>query len=83
MPRVTLRWKDDQDKPVNRQIGSGYALKIAFGEAANARISGRIFICLPDEAKSFVAGKFDADIKKPAPPKAKKPQQPKAPRPGG
>jgi hypothetical protein len=83
LPRVTLRWKDDQDKPVNRQIPSGYALKVVFGEAANARISGKIFICLPDEAKSFVAGTFQADIKKPPPPKAKKPQVPKAPKPTG
>ena len=27
------------------------------------RIPGRIYLCLPDEAKSFVAGTFDAEIK--------------------
>ena len=83
LPRVTLRWKDDQDKSVNRQIASGYALKAVFGEAANGRIAGKIYICLPDDAKSFVAGTFDAEIKKPPPPKAKKPPAPKAPKPGG
>ena len=79
---MTLRWKDDQDKAVNRQIGSGYALKAVFGEAASVRMPGRIYICLPDDAKSFVAGTFDAEIKKAPPPKAKKTQAPKTPKPG-
>jgi len=86
LPRVTLRWKDQDDKAVNKNITSGYALKTVFGQAANGRITGKIYICLPDEARSFAAGAFDAEIKKPAPPKAKQPKGPKAikaPKPGG
>jgi DNA-directed RNA polymerase subunit RPC12/RpoP len=83
LPRVVLRWKDETDKPVNRNITSGYALKVVFGEAAGGRMPGRIYICLPDENKSFVAGTFDAEIRKPTPPKAKQPKVPKAPRPAG
>jgi hypothetical protein len=75
LPRVVLRWKDDQGKSSNQSLNRGYALKLVFGEALNGRIPGRIYICLPDEAKSFVAGSFTAEIKKPSAPK---PKQPKA-----
>ena len=69
VPLVVLRWKDDARKAANQKISGGYALKIAFGEAANGRIPGKIYICLPDDDKSFVAGTFEADIRKPPPPK--------------
>ena len=78
LPRVVLRWKDDQQKGVTRNFSGGYALKVVFGEATNGRMPGRIFISLPDETRSFVAGSFDAEIRKPAPPKA-----PVAPKPQG
>jgi DNA-directed RNA polymerase subunit RPC12/RpoP len=80
LPRVVLRWKDEQEKAVNKNITSGYALKVVFGEAAAGRMPGKIYICLPDEDQSFVAGKFNAEIRKPNPPK---PKQPKAPKPTG
>jgi hypothetical protein len=67
--RVTLRWKGDQDKTVNKDFKGGYALKVEFGQASNGRMPGKIYLCLPDDSKSFVAGTFDAEIKKPAPPK--------------
>jgi len=78
LPRVVLRWKDDQQKAATRNFSGGYALKVVFGEATNGRMPGRIFISLPDETRSFVAGSFDAEIRKPAPPKA-----PVAPKPQG
>jgi len=84
-PRVVLRWKDEQQKPVTENINRGYALKVVFGQATNAHISGKIYLCLPDPAKSFVAGAFNAEIRKPAPPKTSppKPGPPKAPAPKG
>jgi DNA-directed RNA polymerase subunit RPC12/RpoP len=77
---VVLRWKDARQKPVAETISGGYALKLVFGEATNGRMPGKIFICLPDSSKSFVAGTFDAEIRKALPPK---PRPPKAPRPKG
>lgn len=68
-PKVTLRWKDEQQQPVTRNYREGYALKIQFGAAANGRLPGRIYLCLPDGEKSFVAGAFVAEIRKPPPPK--------------
>jgi len=74
LPKVILRWKDDQEKAVTRSLTAGYALKVIFDEATNGRMPGKIYICLPDDNKSFVAGSFEAEIRKPAPPK---PRQPK------
>ena len=65
VPKVTLRWKNEQDKAVTKNYGEGYAMRVEFGEAANGRIPGKIFISLPDDAKSFAAGSFTAEIRKP------------------
>src|SRR6266481_5741621 len=73
LPKIVLRWKDEQQKAVTRNINNGYALKVAFGEAASGRIPGKIYISLPDENKSFIAGTFNAEIRKRPPPKAKQP----------
>jgi hypothetical protein len=71
-PRVVLRWKDDLQEPVTEHIHAGYAMKIIFGPIADSRISGRIFIALPDEQKSFAGGSFDAEIVRPSQPLAGK-----------
>jgi len=60
LPRVVLRWKNDQDKAVNQN-------KLIFGQAANNRIPGKIYIAFPDDEKSFAAGTFTAEIRKPRP----------------
>jgi hypothetical protein len=74
-PRVVLRWKDEQQEAQRQNVNRGYALKLIFGQPANGRMPGKIYVCLPDPAKSFVAGTFDAEIRRP------KPGQPRAPRP--
>ncbi|MEI6780362.1 MAG: hypothetical protein WCQ21_05505 [Verrucomicrobiota bacterium] len=73
-PRVFLRWKDAQQHSVTETITNGYLLKIAFGLATNSHLPGRIYICLPDEDKSFVAGTFDAEIRRVSPPKRSPPK---------
>jgi hypothetical protein len=69
-PRVTLRWKEN-DKNVTRPFTNGYALKLEFGAQNGNRMPGKVYICLPDDEHSSIAGVFDAEIKKPAPPKPK------------
>jgi hypothetical protein len=72
-----LRWREvGQPKPTTENIGEGYTMRLAFGAVSNGRIPGRIYICLPDEYKSFVAGNFEAELRKPPPPKPKKPPKP-------
>ncbi len=70
LPRVTVRWKEDQ-QPSKEEFLTGYALRLAFRQAAHGRIAGRIYLCLPDEARSFVAGTFDAEIRRTPPAKSK------------
>jgi len=71
-PRVQLRWKDG-DQPRTENFANGYALKLEFGQAANGRMPGKIYLSTPDDAKSCVAGVFDAEIRKPLPPKPRTP----------
>ncbi len=74
VPKITMRWKDENDKAQTRNIPDGYALRVAFGPAENNRITGKIYLGLPDDEKSFVAGTFDAEIRKVTPPKPKSPK---------
>jgi hypothetical protein len=66
-PRLVLRWKDEQAQAQKQDLMSGYALKVVFGQALAGKISGKIFVSVPDEEKSFVAGTFEAEINKPQP----------------
>lgn len=71
-PRIVVRWKDEQQESATETIRSGYALKLAFGEPTHGRLPGKIYVGLPDEARSFIAGTFEAEIRETVPPKAKR-----------
>ncbi len=64
LPRVALRWKDEREGMRSEFLHGGYALKMAFDQAANGSLPGKLYICLPDASNSFVAGTFEAEIKK-------------------
>jgi hypothetical protein len=68
-PRVTLRWKGDEGQPETKSLRKGYALRLEFGQVSGARLPGKIYLCTPDDAKSYVAGTFTAEIRKSSPPK--------------
>ncbi len=65
-PRLLLRWKDDQGQSVTRDFHEGYALRVEFGSLAGTRLPGKIYVAAPDEAKSYVAGTFELEIRKPS-----------------
>jgi DNA-directed RNA polymerase subunit RPC12/RpoP len=75
VPRVTVRWKEGKETR-SQSFTNGYALKLELGEIAGNHMPGKIYLCLPDEAQSRVAGTFNAEIRKPAPPKPR-PAKPK------
>ena len=77
VPSVVLRWKDTAQQPATETITGGYALRLMFGVATNGRIPGKIYLCLPDADKSVVAGSFDAEIRRPPPPKSAPSSPPK------
>jgi DNA-directed RNA polymerase subunit RPC12/RpoP len=68
-PRVVLHWKE-ADR-VSETFRGGYAMKVEFGPAANGALPGKIYLCLPDESQSWIAGTFRAEIHKPGPPKSR------------
>ena len=78
LPRVSIRWKDEQAQAQKEEFAKGYALKVAFGQPAKGRLPGRIYLCLPDAANSVLAGNFEAEIHHPQP-KTTSPQVTKAP----
>ncbi|HEV2394363.1 MAG TPA: hypothetical protein VG146_18595 [Verrucomicrobiae bacterium] len=65
LPTVILRWKDARLQARTEEFQTGYALKLVFGQPANGRMPGKIYLSFPDDAKSFAAGSFDAQIGKP------------------
>ncbi|MGD0252785.1 MAG: hypothetical protein ABSC01_08825 [Verrucomicrobiota bacterium] len=66
-PAVFLRWKNAQGQETDQVEPTGYALRIEFGHPASNYISGKIYLCTPDELKSYVVGNFNAEIVKPNP----------------
>jgi hypothetical protein len=60
-PLVNLRWKDAEGNAVT-QPERGYALRIEFGRPAGDRLPGKIYLCAPDDQKSYVVGTFTAEI---------------------
>ena len=70
--RVQLRWKDAGGEVQRRDFTNGYAMRLEFGALANNRLSGKIYLCLPDAEKSYLLGTFNADARKPKPKVPKK-----------
>ena len=66
--RVILRWKEG-NLSLRENFTNGYALRIEFGQLAGNRIPGKVYLCTPDIEKSYLAGNFNAEIRKPKPPR--------------
>ena len=65
VPQVTLSYaKPGQQGTARQDFNRGYAMKLVFGQAANGKLPGKIYICLPDPEKSVVAGAFEAEIRR-------------------
>jgi DNA-directed RNA polymerase subunit RPC12/RpoP len=78
-PSVHVMWKNASGRGQTSKVyANGYAFKLALDAAtASGDIPGKIYLCLPDNEKSYVAGTFTLHTGK-APP-AKKPRKKKAP----
>ena len=66
--RLTLRWKEDQSAK-REGFTNGYALRLEFGALVKNHLPGKIYLCTPDDQKSYIAGDFNAEIRKPKPKK--------------
>ena len=65
--RVTLHWKDANDTKQDENFEVKYALRLKFGSLVNNQLAGEIYLCTPDDEKSYLAGTFTADARKPKP----------------
>jgi hypothetical protein len=61
-PTVVKRWKHDpRFAPQSRNFTGGYALKLETGTAEeDGSLNGKIYLALPDNEKTVVAGNFKA-----------------------
>jgi hypothetical protein len=63
-PRITLHWRDGSQRG-SQTFSNGYAMKLELAQTSADKAPGRIYLCLPDDSRSFVAGTFDAEVRKP------------------
>jgi Tfp pilus assembly protein PilF len=63
-PHIHMKWKPENSKvPKTKVFMKDYAMRLDFGSTKNGTLPGKIYLCLPDEMKSFAAGSFNALIK--------------------
>ena len=62
-PSVSLFWREG-DLRVMEMFTNNFAMKLEFGASSGGKLPGKIYLCLPDEAKSCVAGTFSAEIQR-------------------
>ena len=65
---IVLHWKSD-DAPGKENFDNGYAMRLQFSTLEKNRLTGKIYLCLPDAEKSYLLGTFNAEARKPKPPK--------------
>jgi len=64
-PHIHMKWKETgKDLPETKIWMRGYAMFLQFGKRKGQELPGKIYLCIPDEMKSFIAGSFTAQIKK-------------------
>jgi hypothetical protein len=61
-PHIHLSWKKPGEQlPQSEIFLDKYAMKLEFGTAQGAVLPGKIYLSLPDQAHSFVAGSFQIE----------------------
>jgi len=63
-PHIRIRWHDEgQNAPRQREYTEKYTLVLEFAQEKDKKLPGKLFLSLPDEDKSQLAGTFEADIR--------------------
>lgn len=62
-PHIHMKWKTKgKDVPETEIYMKNYVMRLEFGSKRNKRLPGKVYVCLPDPEKSFVAGSFTARV---------------------
>lgn len=62
-PAVEITWSDGGESQ-SETFSNGYALKLQFAKAVKRKVRAQIYLCLPDDDKSYVAGTFVVTLPK-------------------
>lgn len=63
-PQVRVRWRENgQNAPRQREYTEKYTLLLELGPERDRKIAGKLYLALPDEQKSQVAGTFEAEVR--------------------
>lgn len=62
VPTVTLNGKGTEALKGPPFFSEKYAMRLEFGQEKGGKLPGKIYLCLPDAGKSYVAGTFAAEI---------------------
>lgn len=63
-PHVWLHWKEPgQTVPQTKAFVDRYALRLEFGRLSDGKLPGKIYVCVPDETRSFLRGSFEVELK--------------------
>lgn len=65
--KITFHWQDTDGTAQKDNYEVGYAMRLEFGALANNRLPGKIYLCTPDDTKSYLMGSFKATVPKPKP----------------
>lgn len=64
-PHIHMKWKPKNSKTTkSRVFMKGYSMRLEFGKTQGDKLAGRIYLCIPDEMRSYLAGSFTALAKK-------------------
>ncbi|HUA67115.1 MAG TPA: hypothetical protein VMA13_01090 [Candidatus Saccharimonadales bacterium] len=67
-PGVSLSWREG-DLRVLEVFTNGFAMKLEFGDLSSNKLPGKIYLCLPDENRSYIVGTFTAEVHRFPPPR--------------
>ncbi len=60
-PTISTSSRSGDASPRNALMTNGYALTLEIGPREKGKVRGTIYLCLPDEARSYLAGAFEAE----------------------
>ena len=64
-PHIWMKWKSaGKDAPDQKSWMDGYAMQLEFGRVLNGKLPGKIYLCVPDEEKSFIRGTFEVSLRR-------------------
>lgn len=61
---VQIRWRDEKGVLQSIPFTHGYAIRLEFTAVSADGVAGRVYLCLPDEKRSWAAGTFEAVVRR-------------------